>query len=48
MTLVTEIIATGSLYELQTQIEISMNLYYLNGDEFDKLSVIKPRDRTNA
>ncbi len=38
MTLVTEIIETGSLYELQTQIEISMNLYYLNGDEFDKLS----------
>ncbi len=31
-------IATGSLYELQTQIEISMNLYYLNRDEFDKLS----------
>jgi len=30
-------IATGSLYELQTQMEISMNLYYLNRDEFDKL-----------
>jgi len=30
-------IATGSLYELQTQIEISMNLCYLNRDEFDKL-----------
>ena len=28
----------GSLYELQTQIEISMNLYYLKKDEFDKLS----------
>ena len=26
-------IATGSLYELQTQMEISMNLYYLNRDE---------------
>jgi four helix bundle protein len=31
-------IATGSLYELQTQVEISMNLYYLNREEFDKLS----------
>ncbi len=30
-------IATGSLYELQTQMEISMNLCYLNRDEFDKL-----------
>ena len=30
-------VAMGSLYELQTQIEISMNLYYLNRDEFDKL-----------
>jgi four helix bundle protein len=30
-------IATGSLYELQTQMEISVNLYYLNRDEFDKL-----------
>ncbi|HCJ79538.1 MAG TPA: hypothetical protein DHV84_06095 [Desulfotomaculum sp.] len=25
------------LYELQTQMEISMNLCYLNRDEFDKL-----------
>ena len=32
-------IATGSLYELQTQIEIYMNLYYLNRDEFGKLSM---------
>ncbi|OIP26336.1 MAG: four helix bundle protein [Dehalococcoidia bacterium CG2_30_46_19] len=30
-------IATGSLYELQTQIEICMNLDYLNRGEFDKL-----------
>ena len=30
-------IATGSLYELQTQIEICMNLDYLNKDEFNKL-----------
>lgn len=30
-------IATGSLYELQTQMEISMNLCYLNRAEFDKL-----------
>jgi len=30
-------IATGSLYELQTQMEISMSLCYLNRDEFDKL-----------
>ncbi len=30
-------IATGSLYELQTQMEISMNLYYLTRDEFDRL-----------
>ena len=30
-------IATGSLYELQTQMEISMNLHYLNRDKFDKL-----------
>ena len=30
-------IATGSLYELQTQMEISMNLGYLNRGEFDKL-----------
>ena len=30
-------ITTGSLYELQTQMEISMNLCYLNRDEFDKL-----------
>ena len=29
-------IAAGSLYELQTQIEISMNLKYLNKNEFDK------------
>ncbi len=31
-------IMTGSLDELQTQIEISMNLYYLNREEFGKLS----------
>ncbi len=30
-------IATGSLYELQTQMEISMNLHYLSRDQFDKL-----------
>ena len=30
-------IATGSLCELQTQMEISVNLCYLNKDEFDKL-----------
>jgi four helix bundle protein len=30
-------IATGSLYELQTQLEISMNLNYLDKDSFDKL-----------
>jgi len=30
-------IATGSLYELQTQMEISINLRYLNRNEFDKL-----------
>ena len=30
-------IATGSLYELQTQMEISMNLNYLNKEKFDKL-----------
>ena len=30
-------IATGSLYELQTQIEICMNLGYLNKSDFDKL-----------
>ena len=30
-------IATGSLYELQTQMEISMNLCYLNRDKLDKL-----------
>jgi four helix bundle protein len=30
-------IATGSLYELQTQIEISMNLQYLDKGAFDKL-----------
>ena len=30
-------IATGSLYELQTRMEISMNLCCLNRDEFDKL-----------
>jgi len=31
-------IAMGSLYELQTQLEISMNLGYLTKDEFDKLN----------
>ena len=30
-------IATGSLYELQTQLEISTNLNYLDKDDFDKL-----------
>ena len=30
-------ISMGSLYELQTQIEISMNLRYLNNDEFNSL-----------
>ena len=30
-------IATGSLYELQTQIEISMNLNYLKRANFDEL-----------
>jgi len=30
-------IATGSLFELQTQLEISTNLNYLNKDNFDKL-----------
>jgi four helix bundle protein len=30
-------IATGSLYELQTQLEISLNLNYFNKDDFDKL-----------
>ncbi len=30
-------IARGSLYELQTQMEISINLCYLNRDQFDKL-----------
>jgi len=30
-------IATGSLYELQTQIEIALNLQYLNKTDFDKL-----------
>jgi len=30
-------IATGSLYELQTQLEITMNLNYLGKDDFDKL-----------
>jgi four helix bundle protein len=30
-------IATGSLYELQTQIEISMNLNYLKRSNFDEL-----------
>ncbi len=30
-------IATGSLYELQTQMEISMNLCYLHRSEFDNL-----------
>ena len=30
-------IATGSLYELQIQMEISMNLHYLNRGDFDKL-----------
>jgi len=30
-------IATGSLYELQTQLEICLNLRYLNKNSFDKL-----------
>jgi four helix bundle protein len=30
-------IATGSLYELQTQIEIALNLQYMNKTDFDKL-----------
>ena len=30
-------IATGSLYELQTQAEIALNLQYLNKIDFDKL-----------
>ena len=30
-------IATGSLYELQTQLEIATNLNYLDRDRFDKL-----------
>lgn len=30
-------IATGSLYELQTQLEICLNLQYLNKSNFDKL-----------
>jgi four helix bundle protein len=30
-------IATGSLYELQTHIEIALNLRYLNKTNFDKL-----------
>lgn len=30
-------IATGSLYELQTQIEISLNLQYINKNRFDIL-----------
>jgi four helix bundle protein len=30
-------IATGSLYELQTHIEIALNLQYLNKTNFDKL-----------
>jgi len=30
-------IATGSLYELQTQIEIALNLQYLNKPDYDKL-----------
>ena len=30
-------IATGSLYELQTQLEISMNLNYLKRENFDEL-----------
>ncbi|MFQ5456313.1 MAG: four helix bundle protein [Nitrospirota bacterium] len=30
-------IASGSLYELQTQLEISMNLGYLLKDRFDRV-----------
>ena len=30
-------IATGSLYELQTQMEISFNLHYIDRSEFDEL-----------
>ena len=30
-------VAAGSLYELQTQMEISFNLRYLNKSDFDKL-----------
>ena len=30
-------VATGSLFELQTQIEIAFNLSYINKDEFDFL-----------
>ena len=30
-------IATGSLYELQTQLDISMNLQYMEKSDFDKL-----------
>ena len=30
-------IATGSLYELQTQMEISLNLNYIDRSEFDEL-----------
>jgi four helix bundle protein len=30
-------IATGSLYELQTQLEISLNLQYLDKTDFDRL-----------
>lgn len=32
-------IANGSLYEIQTQIEIAMNLTYLKKDEFDTLFI---------
>ncbi|MGD9972100.1 MAG: four helix bundle protein [Desulfatirhabdiaceae bacterium] len=31
-------IATGSLYELQTQMEIAFNLDYLSRNEFDRLN----------
>ena len=30
-------VATGSLFELQTQIEIAFNLFYINKDTFDFL-----------
>ena len=30
--------AAGSLYELQTQLEISLNLNYLNKDNYDRLN----------